>query len=93
MPAFFRSVDLLVSEGTFGDDSQVDRAIERKHMTFREAATLARDSEAGALWLTHFSPSLERPAEFLENARAVFPRTVLGKDHLQMTLRFDQGSD
>ena len=30
-------------------------------MTFREAATLARDAEVGEMWLTHYSPSLVDP--------------------------------
>ena len=89
MPIFFRGVDLLICEGTYGDDAQLERALERKHMTFSEAATLARDARVGALWLTHFSPALERPADFLGNAQRIFPDTVVGEDHLQTTLRFD----
>ncbi len=88
MPAFFHEVDLLICEGTYGDDSQLDRAQERKHMTFSEAARLARQAQARRLWLTHFSPSLERPRDYLEQATREFPGAVVGEDHLQTTLRF-----
>jgi ribonuclease Z len=88
MPRFFHGVDLLICEGTYGDDAHLQRAVERKHMTFSESATLARAAEVRALWLTHFSPALERPADYLDNARRIFPNTTLGHDHLQATLRF-----
>ena len=41
-------VDLLVSEATFGDDADQPRAVERKHMTFREAAELALAAAPGS---------------------------------------------
>lgn len=81
-------VDLLISEGTFGADDDYLRAVERKHMTFREAATLARDVGAKQLVLTHFSPALPRPEEFSQNAIDVFPNTIVGRDHLSLKLRY-----
>lgn len=84
-------VDLLIAEGTYGDDADGDKAQERGHMTFREAATLANRIEAGALWLTHFGVGLVQPEEFLENAVSVFPRTTLGVSGLKGTIRFDGG--
>lgn len=88
MPAFFRGVDLLICEGTFADPAQAQRASDRKHMLFREAATLAKESNAGALWLTHFSPALEQPEDWAAEATAVFSNTIVGYDGLQTTLRF-----
>jgi ribonuclease Z len=81
-------VDLLVCEATYGDDSDQPRAVERKHMTFREAAVLAKCSRARQLLLTHFSPALTDPAEFVANATEVFPNTTVGRDHLTLNLRF-----
>lgn len=83
-----QGVDLLVSEATFGADEDSQRAVERKHMTFREAATLARDVGAKQLLLTHFSPALPHPEDFFNNARDVFPNTTVGRDHLSVSLRF-----
>jgi ribonuclease Z len=81
-------VDLLVCEATFGRDEDQDRAIERRHMTFREAATLALQAGAGQLLLTHFSPSVVEPEAYAENASRVFPNTLVGKDHFSLSLRF-----
>ena len=81
-------VDLLVCEATFGDDGDQPRAVERRHMTFREAAELAATAQARQLLLTHFSPSVARPEEYAANAQEVFANTTVGRDHLSVTLRF-----
>ena len=81
-------VDLLVCEATFGSDDDQPRAVERKHMTFREAASLALAAGTKQVVLTHFSPSVVEPLAFVDNARGVFPETVVGRDHLSWTLRF-----
>jgi ribonuclease Z len=89
MPETLRDVDLLVCEGTYGDDADQDKAIQKTHMTFREAATIARECDAEALWLTHFSPALEEPAAFLGNATEVFSNTTVGYTGLETTLAFE----
>lgn len=89
MPAFFSDVDLLVCEGTYGDSADQNKAFEHRHMTFREAATLARRSNARSLWLTHFSPGMPNPDDFLSEATSVFPATRLGYSGLTESLAFD----
>ncbi|MCO5215291.1 MAG: ribonuclease Z [Thermomicrobiales bacterium] len=86
-----RGVDLLISEGTYGDDEDQPKAVERGHMTFREAATLASEAEVGALWLTHFGAGMPDPGKYVANATGVFPRTWLGYSGLQGTITFDRG--
>jgi ribonuclease Z len=81
-------VDLLVCEATFGADEDQPRAVERTHMTFREAAQLARQAQVKQLVLTHFSPSVVDPESFVANARDVFSETIAGRDHLAVSLRF-----
>ena len=92
MPELLRGVDLLVCEGTYGDDADLEKAIPKTHMTFREAATIARDADAGALWLTHFSPAVSDPGLFLGNATSVFPNTTVGYSGLETTLAFPDDS-
>lgn len=92
MAELLHDVDLLVCEGTYGDDAHLDRAIQKTHMTFREAATIARNAHAKALWLTHFSPAMADPVAFLENATAVFPNTTVGYSGLRTTLAFSDDS-
>ncbi len=88
LPSFLAEADLLVSEGTYGDPADAERAVENKHMLFGEAAMLARAAGAKRLWLTHFSAKLTQPADYLPHATAVFPPTVIGHDHLTGTLSF-----
>ncbi len=88
LPAFAAGVDLLVCEGMYGDEADLEKAREVRHMLFRESAAIAREAGAGELWLTHFSPALLDPERYLPNATAIFPNTVVGRDRLTTTLRF-----
>jgi ribonuclease Z len=83
-----REVDLLVCEATYASDDDQARAVERMHMTFREAARLAQQAQARQLLLTHFSPSMVEPEAHAANAQADFPATIVGRDHLSLSLRF-----
>jgi ribonuclease Z len=83
-------VDLLFGEGMYGSDEDHPRAVERRHMTFREMAELARSAHAKQLVLTHFSPSLVDPQAFADLAREVFPHTIVGSDHLAFSLGFTE---
>lgn len=89
--ALMQGVNLLIAEGTYGDDADASKAMERGHMTFRESATLARDVNAGALWITHFGAGMTNPQEFAANAIEVFARTTLGASGLAGTISFDAG--
>ena len=82
--------DLLIAEGMYGSEEEKPVRWESLHMTFVEAATLARDGEASRLWLTHFGPSLENPSARLDHATAIFPSTVIGHDGMTETLTFEE---
>lgn len=86
-----RGVDLLISEGTYGDDAAAEGAAKWGHMTFRQAATLARDAEVGHLWLTHFSAGMRDPEAWRHNAAEVFPDVTIGYAGLAATLAFETG--
>lgn len=85
---FIKESDLLICEGTYGDDKDIEKAIKNKHMTFSEAAELARKGKVKELLLTHFSPAMNNPQEFIENARRIFENTILGEDRITKTLAF-----
>lgn len=82
--------DLFICEGMYGEKDKAQKAREHKHMTFYEAAELAKKAEVSELWLTHYSPSLPRPEDYLEEVRKVFPRTCVAKDRRTVTLRFEE---
>ena len=50
MAHFFAGVDLLITEGTYGDSADLPKAIQNKHMTFAEAAKLTVDVRAEEVW-------------------------------------------
>lgn len=88
IPRFIKKSDLFICEGTYGEDKDIQKAIKNKHMTFREAAVLAKDGEVREMLLTHFSPSMLDPNEYLQNANEVFENIIIGEDELAKTLKF-----
>ena len=82
--------DLFICEGMYGEDDKIEKAKGYKHMTFREAATLARDAEVGEMWLTHYSPSLVRPDDYMDTVREIFPKVWPGKDGKSVELNFEE---
>lgn len=82
--------DLFICEGMYGEQDKDTKAKEYKHMTFKEAARLAATAKVNELWLTHYSPSLTRPEEFIGEARQIFSNAKLGKDRKSITLEFDK---
>lgn len=82
--------DLFICEGMYGEPEKKEKAREYKHMTFSEAASLARRAQVGQLWLTHYSPSLVRPEDFLDGVRRIFPETVAAKDGRSVDLMFEE---
>lgn len=86
---FIKNSDLFIAEGMYGDDNDSKKAISNKHMTFKEAATLALNANVDEMILTHFSPSMKNPDEFLDNARNIFPNSIIGFDRLIKSLKFE----
>lgn len=81
--------DLFICEGMYGEKDKQKKAKEYKHMTFYEAASLAREADVGELWLTHYSPSLTRPEEYMDDVREIFPRAIAAKDRRTAELVFE----
>ena len=71
-------------------EEAVEKAKGYKHMTFREAAALARDANVKELWLTHYSPSLIHPEEYMDMVRGIFPNAWPGKDGKSVELNFEE---
>lgn len=84
------NADLFICEGMYGEEEKRKKAKENKHMMFQEAAELARQAEVKQMWLTHYSPSLNHPEEYLPCARKIFPNTVTAKDGRTIDLLFEE---
>ena len=87
--AYAKNADLFICEGMYGEADKLSKAREYKHMTMYEAAGLAREAGAAQLWLTHYSPSMVHPEEFLDKVRSIFPAAVIAKDGRHTTLNFE----
>lgn len=87
---FVKNSDLLICEGMYGDNSDIDRAIKNKHMVFSESANIAKNSQSEMLLLTHYSPILKDPSIYIENATNIFENTILGTDRLNINLVFKE---
>lgn len=83
--------DLFICEGMYGEKEKAAKASEYKHMTFYEAASLARDARVKEMWLTHYSPSLTRPEPYMDEVRKIFPESRAGKDGMSAELMFEDG--
>jgi ribonuclease Z len=70
--------DVLVTEATFADEER-DRAVETNHQTAAQAAEVAQRANVDLLVLTHLSNRYFGP-EIAEEARAIFPETVVPRD-------------
>lgn len=86
---FAQGADLLICEGMYGEDEKLPGAITYGHMLFSEAAHIAKDAGVKELWLTHFSPSLPDPENYLHVAQEIFPSTEIGQDRMKKTLIFN----
>ena len=49
---------------------------------------MAKNANSDRLCLTHFSPSLNEPEEFLPVAQAIFPAAELGGERKCITIEF-----
>ena len=82
--------DLFICEGMYGEKDKDAKAREYKHMTFYEAAKLAKNAQVKEMWLTHYSPSLTRPEEYMDDVRKIFPAAKAGKDKKSVELDFEE---
>lgn len=87
---YAKDADLFICEGMYGEDGKEAKAREYKHMTLYEAAALAKEAEPREMWLTHYSPSLTRPEEFMDKVKEIFPKAKAARDGWSAELGFDE---
>lgn len=85
-----KGAELAILEGMYGEPEKKDKAKEYKHMTFYEAAKIGAQAEPKEMWLTHYSPSLTRPEEYMKEVRRIFPRSYAAKDGQTVELDFEE---
>ena len=86
---YAEGADLLICEGMYGEPDKLGKARENKHMTMYEAAELGKKAQPREMWLTHYSPSLNHPDEYIDEARKIFPKVKAARDGWTAELQFD----
>lgn len=84
-----KHADLFICEGMYAEKEKEAKAKQYKHMTFYEAAEVAKKAEVAEMWLTHFSPSLVHAEDYMPQVREIFPNAFLGKDGKSVELMFE----
>jgi ribonuclease Z len=80
-----RNADLLYHEATFAAKEQVI-ATATQHSTTLDAANIASKSNAKTLLIGHFSSRYKKLEPLLDEARSIFPQTILAKEGLRIDL-------
>ena len=86
-----RGADLLIHESTFAH-GEAEMAFQKQHSTSTMAAQTAAEAGVGQLVLTHLSPRYVpgnpvTPQDLLDEAKAIFPNTLLAKDFLSIDVK------
>ena len=84
---FFSRCDLLIFDSTFSEKDR-KKALETRHSTSVEAATIAKKAGVRMLALTHFSARYTSTASLLRDARKAFPNTVAARDGLSLDVDY-----
>ena len=79
--------DLIIHDATFSHQ-HLERAILTGHSTNVEAAQIALKSQARLLALFHISPRYRDTSILLEEAKKIFPNTILPSDGEKIELKY-----
>ncbi len=80
-----QDADLLVCEAAFTSKLE-DKARQYFHLTARQAANIASQSNVKKLVLTHFSARYKNTHELQEDAQAIFENVVCAEDFMQIKI-------
>jgi ribonuclease Z len=86
---FAEGADLVIHDCTF-DDSLYERADVDGHSTPSQAASQAKAANAKRLVLSHISARYPDASPLLEQAKKVFPNTVLAEDFMELELPLNE---
>jgi ribonuclease Z len=86
---FAEAADLIIHDCTF-DDSLKDKADIDGHSTPTQAASQAKSAKAKKLVLSHISARYPDASLLLEQAKKVFPNSILAEDYLEIEIPLNE---
>jgi len=75
--------DLLISEASYTSEHE-NKAEENKHLTAKQAAQIASQSNVKKLVLSHLSQRYKTPKEILDDAKTVFDNVKVAHDFMKI---------
>ncbi|MEM3184540.1 MAG: ribonuclease Z [Candidatus Hadarchaeales archaeon] len=84
-----KDADVLIHDCTLGEEFS-EKAREGGHSTPLEAAEIARAANVRLLILFHISPRHEDPSPLLEQARRIFPNTIIAEDLMELEIPYPE---
>jgi ribonuclease Z len=79
------NADILIAESSYSSQLE-QKAEEYKHLTAKQAALIASQSNVKKLVLTHFSPRYKNTREIEEDAKTYFSNVTCAYDFLKMRI-------
>jgi len=80
-----QDADVLICDSTYSS-KQKEKAEEHQHMTSKQTAQIANQSNTKKLILTHFSTRYKDTVELKKEARDIFPNVVCAEDFMKIKI-------
>ncbi|MEK6916281.1 MAG: ribonuclease Z [Nanoarchaeota archaeon] len=81
--ALAKDADVLISEASYTSELE-EKAEEYNHLTAKQAALAASQSNVEKLVLTHLSQRYKTPEKVLEEASTIFKKTIIAHDFMKI---------
>ena len=81
--------DLFICEGMYGEAGKEENAKKYLHMTMIEACEIAKKTNPKEMWLTHYSPSENRPKIYEDELKKIYSNVKICKDGEKKVLNFE----
>ncbi|MCR5215759.1 MAG: ribonuclease Z [Lachnospiraceae bacterium] len=85
-----KDADLFICEGMYGEADKKSKARANRHMMMTEAAEIGAKAQPKEMWLTHYSPAMMRPEQYVKELRQIFEPLKAAKDGWVKVLNFEE---
>ena len=87
---FCKNSDLFICEGMYGERDKIENAKKYLHMTMYEACEIAKQTNPKEMWLTHYSPSENKPFIYENELKQIFSNVKICRDGEKKVINFEE---